>query len=113
MKFDLSKLKRVTQTSPPDQFELDATRRENQLNDWVDPEPDNFDYAFMQNPKLDSNELYNEIHNYDYDNSDPLTSPFNDDIDGIPRYLYDIGWRRTKANNRNLRSRLAPRGASR
>lgn len=111
MKLDLSKFKSVIQPAPPDQFEIDALRRENQLNDWVDPEPD--DTGFALDPDSIDNVLYKQIHNYDYDDSDPKTSPYNDDIDGIPRYLSDIGWYRPTPKTQSLRSRLAPRGASR
>lgn len=72
MKLDLSKLPRVplsakraktsTQLVLKDEFELDAERRQRQLDDWQDPQPDDTGFRFLDNPKEADNDLYNTLH---------------------------------------------------
>ena len=71
-KFDLPKVQRVSPTAKraeastelalKDEFELDAERRQRQLDDWQDPQPDDSGFRFLVNPNEADNDLYDTLH---------------------------------------------------
>ena len=79
MKLDLSKIVRISVSSTnrkapvpvAHDFDAEKERRLQRLDDWQDPQPDISGFAFVANPKELDNDLYETVHNYEPDYSDP------------------------------------------
>lgn len=79
MKLDLSKIVRISVSSKNREapvpvahdFDAEKERRLQRLDDWQDPQPDTSGFAFVANPKELDNDLYETVHNYEPDYSDP------------------------------------------